>query len=179
MYISKLEQLDIYLKKSLIYLMLNWYKKDTGLVACALIENGKKFVFSTSKISKQYWFHAERNAIRKFSSTYGKPSPNAVIVTTLSPCMLDMENRYGVSCTNLIKKMNIHRIHCGALDSSHVKKVEEYKKLNLQVSVTRDKELAKICKNLRKLLFTFTKNNNNLLAIKKSFRLQIFYTLIN
>src|SRR3990167_792754 len=109
---SGISILDDYLTLTIQYLIDNWYKDNVGIVSCAIVDN-EKIVLATSNRNGKYWTHAERNAFNKFKALHGIPSTNAIFITTLSPCMKELEDRAESSCSGLIKSIGVKRIHFG------------------------------------------------------------------
>ena len=110
-----------------------------GLVAASVVD-GNRRVDATSSFNGK-WVHAERNAINKFIKQYGKISDNAVIVTTLSPCVDPMSDRRGTSCSELISTTPIRRVYCGYRDPEH----QELNN-NLDISFTDNGHITSMCK---------------------------------
>lgn len=158
---------DNYLLKTLKYLFENWYREDTGIVACCL-KDGEKEVFATSTKNGSNWVHAERNAYNRFKELHGEPSENSIFVITLSPCLKDLKHRDEAACSDLIRELGISRVHFGVLDTLHVSNIEEYKEIGLNVTLTEKPQLAEMCNKLMQMFDTYdARINTELLEIKQ------------
>jgi len=117
-------------------------RKDSGsgLVAAAVIGDGKK-VCATSHFEGK-WAHAERRALDKFKSMYGEIPEDAVIVTTLSPCVDDMPDRQGISCNELIETTPVKVVYCGYRDPEH----QEVEHNDFDIRFTNNPDIEKMCK---------------------------------
>ena len=93
-------------------------KHKYGMVAACVIDPENRKVSSTSTFEQGLWQHAERNAINNYISKYGKIPEGSIIVTTLSPCNEEMDDRFGESCTDLINFNHIKNVYCGYIDPS-------------------------------------------------------------
>lgn len=120
-----------------------------GLVAAAVID-GDRRVDATSSFNGK-WVHAERNALNKFKKQYGDLSNAAVIVTTLSPCVEDMPDRQGISCSELIAQTPVRRVYCGYRDPEH----EELHN-DIDLSFTTNGAIERMCQSFAD---TFQKEN--------------------
>ena len=127
-------------------------RKDNanGFVAAAVIGDGKK-VCATSHFEGK-WAHAERRALDKFKSMYGEIPDDAVIVTTLSPCVDDMPDRQGISCNELIETTPVKMVYCGYRDPEH----QESTHNDFDIRFTNNTQLTELCKEFAD---TFQKDN--------------------
>ena len=149
----EIKNLDFFLRNALINLKDSKNKRK-GVVAAALID-ADKFEYSTSeKIKGMIYIHAERNALNHYLKKYGVPSKNSVMIISLSPCIKDSVSRDGKSCSSLLLgedkdffNSRIKRVHVGLIDPSQENE-EFYKSLGFDLSVTSDKNLQNMCKNL-------------------------------
>jgi murein DD-endopeptidase MepM/ murein hydrolase activator NlpD len=80
--------------------------------------------------------HAERVAIDNHLKRHGRIGPNAIMVTTLSPCVHDMDERHGESCTDLLADYGIEKCYAGWQDPTQ-HPVTDYP-FNLQVTDNTD-----------------------------------------
>ncbi len=165
---EQITTLDDYLLKALHTLSKHWHERETGIVACCL-KDKQKFTFATSTKHGHHWKHAESNAYDKFKLIYGEPSQEAVFITTLSPCVKNLKHRHESSCTDLIKKLGVKRIHFGILDTMHLAELSEYETLGLMPSLTAQVSLHTMCQKLMNLFSIYdSKINTELPAIKHS-----------
>lgn len=114
-----------------------------GMVAACVIDIDDNKVFGINlpdKAGKR--MHAERVAINAYKKEYGDIAEGAIIVTTLSPCSDDMEERHGESCSQLIQENGVHKVYCGYIDpSQHHTHVFDF-----AVKETEDKSIRNLCK---------------------------------
>jgi pyrimidine deaminase RibD-like protein len=106
----------------------------------------------------KYWYHAERNAVRNFYESYGVlPSKSAAIAISLSPCTENREakHRQGLCCSRLLlggdpqfPALNIERVHVGFIDPWQVEGIEEYRRMDFNITVTQDPKLRRSCERL-------------------------------
>ncbi len=163
----KMSETEHYLGETIKYLIQHWYDAQTGIVACAIID-GDRTVYAVSSQNGKHWIHAERNAYNRFKSLYGNPGPNATFITTLSPCVSDLKRRSEPSCSDLIKKLGIKKMHFGVLDTFHVPSISSYKEMEFIPTVTQNEAMAKICKKLMGMFTEYdSRINTELPAIKK------------
>ena len=85
--------------------------------------------------------HAEREAIRAYENKYGPPPAGSIIITTLTPCSDEMNDRYGDDCTDLINNSNIKKVYCGYKDPS-----QDNQHNNFNEEVTDNKKIQELCK---------------------------------
>jgi len=163
----KMSEAEHYLQETIKYLIQHWYDTKTGLVACAIVD-GSHAVYAASSRNGKYWRHAERNAYSHFKSLYGDPSFNAAFITTLSPCVCDLKRRTEPSCSDLIKRLGIKRMHFGVLDTFHIPSISSYEEMGFIPTVTQNDAMAKICKRLMDMFAEYdSRINTELPAIKR------------
>ena len=93
--------------------------KKYGRVAACIIDMKNRKVFGINLPGPNGTRrHAERVAIDAYHKRYGKILPGAIIVTTLSPCNRDMEERDGPSCQDLLLQAGIEKVYSGYMDPS-------------------------------------------------------------
>jgi pyrimidine deaminase RibD-like protein len=123
---------------------------NNGLVAAAVIGNGKKVCATSHFEGKRA--HAERCALDKYKSMYGEIPEDAVIVTTLSPCVDDMPDRQGISCNELIETTPVKMVYCGYRDPEH----QEVEHNDFDIRFTTNPEIENLCKQFADM---FQKHN--------------------
>ena len=111
-----------------------------GLVAASVV-SGDRRVDATSYFDGK-WVHAERNALNQFKKRYGSVPDDAVIVTTLSPCVEDMPDRQGISCNELINKTPVRAVYCGYRDPEH----QEFQHNDFDIRFTNNMQIEQLCK---------------------------------
>ena len=142
-------------------------KKDAGIVSCCLAD-GKKKVFATSTRNGKNWKHAERNAYEQFCKQFGSPSPEAIFVVTLSPCLANLKYRKEPSCSELMRRVGVTRTHFGIIDDIQASSIKDYEKLGITASYTTNLYLSRVCERLMSLFSTYdARINSDLLGIKK------------
>jgi pyrimidine deaminase RibD-like protein len=113
-----------------------------GMVAACVLDPENRIVFGVNEAAKDNTRrHAERVAIDNYSEQYGDIPEGSIILTTLSPCSDDMDERYGESCTDLINNSNVRKVYCGYIDPSQKDDHAEY---TLEETVNRD--IQTLCK---------------------------------
>ena len=118
-----------------------------GMVGACVLDNKGNKVSSTSTKEGDKWRHAERNAMDLYLSKYGEIPKSAVIITTLSPCDSDMDDRYSDSCTGIITDAKISRVYCGYVDPT-----QDNKSSTFTLKVTKNTNIKDCCK---KFAWTF------------------------
>jgi len=117
--ITKLGKLDNVLKKC-INMIHRGHETDPekyGRVAACLIDNKNNHTYAINLPGLNGTRrHAERVAIDQHLKRHGRIGPNAIMVTTLSPCVHDMDERYGESCTDLLADFGIEKCYAGWQD---------------------------------------------------------------
>jgi pyrimidine deaminase RibD-like protein len=119
-----------------------------GKVAACVIDSDNNFVYGINTLTSDGTrIHAERAAINNYIKKYNKKPTNCIIVTTLSPCCEDMDERYGSSCTDLINELNIHKVYCGYEDPSQTN-ADAFLHKKFHLMETRNKKLRNLCKKI-------------------------------
>ena len=90
-----------------------------GMVAACVLDPENRKVFGINEAAKDGTRrHAERVAMDRYVKHYGNIPEGSIILTTLSPCSDDMDERYGESCTDLVNDSNVRKVFCGYIDPS-------------------------------------------------------------
>jgi pyrimidine deaminase RibD-like protein len=137
--ITKLGKLDNVLEKciSMIYRGHESDPEKYGRVAACLIDNKNNHTYGINLPGPDGTRrHAERVAIDNHLKRHGRIGPNAIMVTTLSPCVHDMDERHGESCTDLLADYGIEKCYAGWQDPTQ-HPVTDYP-FNLQVTDNTD-----------------------------------------
>jgi pyrimidine deaminase RibD-like protein len=146
--------LDFHLAQALTVLERQWHAPDTGAVAACLLDpaTGEAIYDVSRDIGHNFYSHAERNVIALYEKGHGRPpSKESVIITTLSPCVGDTSWRVGESCSDLLAKYGLRRLHVGLVDLQHPPHASHTPGYAFDITVTSNKELAKKCHSLRGL----------------------------
>jgi pyrimidine deaminase RibD-like protein len=123
-----------------------------GMVAACVLDPENRKVFGLNEAAKDDTRrHAERVAMDRYIEHYGDIPEGSIILTTLSPCSDDMDERYGESCTDLINNSNCRKVYCGYIDPSQK---EEHAEYNLEQS--DNEKINRLCKSFAD---TFLKEN--------------------
>jgi len=88
--------------------------------------------------------HAERVAINKHLKRYKEIGPGAVMVTTLSPCVNHMSERYGEDCADLLADAGIERCYAGYQDPTQQPDVD----YPFELEVTNNADIFNTCKQI-------------------------------
>ena len=125
-----------------------------GMVAAAVLDTKGRLVTGVNYLYGNSRIHAERAAIDKYEEEYGELPKGSIVITTLSPCCEDThDNRYGVSCTDLLNEKHIKLAYCGYSDPSQDNTQEKF-----TIIITENSKIKLLCK---KLADTFLKKNLN------------------
>lgn len=115
-----------------------------GLVAACVLDNQNRIVCGLNHAASDgRRVHAERVALDRYREQYGEPESGSIIVTTLSPCVHQMDERYGESCTDLINSTNVHKVYCGYSDPTQLARAVPK---TFSLRETRDPDLRADCK---------------------------------
>jgi pyrimidine deaminase RibD-like protein/biotin carboxyl carrier protein len=137
--ITKLGKLDNVLEKC-INMIHRGHETDPekyGRVAACLIDNKNNHTYAINLPGPDGTRrHAERVAIDKHLKRHGRIGPNAIMITTLSPCVHDMDERYGESCTDLLADFGIEKCYAGWQDPTQHPSTDY--PFNLQVTDNTD-----------------------------------------
>jgi pyrimidine deaminase RibD-like protein len=143
----------------LCQMVINGQEKDNeyyGMVAAAVLDPKNRIVKSVNHVvSDGKHKHAERVAIDEYKSKYGDIPEGSIIITTLSPCSEQMDERYGEDCTDLINDTVVRKVYCGYEDPSQDDS-ENYQHKKFHVEITKNKKIVELCK---KFADTFLNNN--------------------
>lgn len=169
--------LDQQLFNTIHYLKDKWLDPNSGFVASTLIDNGKFVTATNTFITGDKIRHAEFNAVNLFEEKYGAISPKALLVVTLSPCIVYSGYREGPACSQLLLDKGITRVHVGLM---HEKQggLENYRKMGFDISQTSNEKIKKISQSLLNLYVTnknlIADNLNEWLKLKQKAGLEIF-----
>jgi hypothetical protein len=147
------DQLDFHLAQTLAYLREHWQEAGTGVVAACLLDpaTGEAIYDVSRDIGFNLYSHAERNVIERYEHEHGAPPPkDAVLITTLSPCVGETTWRVGESCSDLAAKYGLTRLHTGFVDPQHPPHAHAPDHA-FEITVTKNEELARKCETLRGL----------------------------
>jgi len=112
-----------------------------GMVAAAVLDPRGRLVTGVNYLYGNSRIHAERAAIDKYEEEYGELPKGSIVITTLSPCCEDTgDNRYGVSCTDLLNEKHVKLAYCGYQDPT------QDSKNSFIVIVTENEKLKSLCK---------------------------------
>jgi pyrimidine deaminase RibD-like protein len=145
--ITKLSKLDSVLEKC-IDMIHRGHESDPekyGRVAACLIDNKNNHTYAINMPGPDGTRrHAERMAIDQHLKSHGRIGPNAIMITTLSPCVNHMDERYGESCTDLLSDYGIEKCYAGWQDPTQ-HPAEDYP-FNLQI--TDNADIFNTCQNI-------------------------------
>lgn len=151
--------LDQQLLKTLDYLKINWFDPHSGFVASILIDKEKSVIATNTFVTGDRLRHAEFNAVTLYEKKYGPVSSKALLVVTLSPCIVYSGYREGPSCSQFLLDKEITRVHVGL---NHEKQggLDAYSSMGINLSVTKDQRINRVSKSLLELYVA----NKNLVA---------------
>lgn len=156
------EKLDTILIE-LCQLIIEGQKENSnhyGMVAACVLDNDNNIVKSTSYRRNNKYVHAERAAIDKYLDEVGPLQAGSIIVTTLSPCSRQMDDRYSESCTTLINESPIKKVYSGYSDPTQDNS-ERYKHKRFHIQTTRNKKIEYVCKEFADTFLKETINEVN------------------
>jgi len=161
--IHSTDKLDAMLAEC-VSLILEHQQQDSkhwGMVAACVLDMDNRVVYGVNHAMPDGTRkHAERVAIDNYREQYGSNLEHCIVITTLSPCSEDMDERHGDSCTNLINEVGIHKVYCGYKDPSQ-QHSDAYLHKHFHVKSTRNPKLNELCK---KLADTFLKSDDEQLT---------------
>ena len=98
-----------------------------GMVAACVLDPENRRVYGVNEAAADGTRrHAERVAIDRYEKHYGNVPKGSTIITTLSPCNEDMDERYGESCTDLVNSIGCKKVYCGFIDPTQHNDHAEY-----------------------------------------------------
>jgi pyrimidine deaminase RibD-like protein len=160
---------DILLTRVIELLSREWMSKSVGLVCAGIFDGDNEMIAPSISPETGKWIHAERNALNKFIQQFGTPSSSAVVVTTLSPCVVELKSRIGDSCTELLEITGLHTVHAGVLDSLQKDSLAIYRARSIEFSLTNDPLCKRVCERLLGMFETYgTRVNFELPLIKET-----------
>ena len=116
-----------------------------GLVAACVMDEKGNEIKAVNFMHKGKRIHGELAAILKYKSEVGPLTSDCTIITTLSPCSLDMGKRYGPSCSDVINDSPVKKVYCGYEDPTN-DEGDAYLHKNFHIEVTRNKKIETLCK---------------------------------
>jgi pyrimidine deaminase RibD-like protein len=145
--ITKLGKLDSVLERciSMIHRGQESDPEKYGRVAACLIDNKNNHTYAINLPGPDGTRrHAERVAIDTHLKRHGRIGANAIMITTLSPCVNDMSERDGESCTELLSDYGIEKCYAGWQDPTQ-HPAGDYP-FNLQI--TDNADIFNTCKDI-------------------------------
>ena len=149
---------DAYLSRVITHLRDCWMHPDVGIVSAAIMDPSHRLVFGVStRTTSGSWIHAERNALINFKLAFGRPSPDSLVLTTLSPCTKVCSlSRSGPPCAQLLADNGLSKVHAGCIDVYAAPRgIEYYKEMDIELSVTEDPVCKTISEDLYNLFVRF------------------------
>lgn len=145
--ITKLHKLDSVLEKC-IEMIRHGHETNPeryGRVAACLIDNKNNHTYAINMPGPGGTRrHAERMAIDRHLKSHGRIGPNAIMVTTLSPCVDHMDERYGESCTDLLSDYGIEKCYAGWQDPTQ-HPAEDYP---FNLKITDNADIFNTCRDI-------------------------------
>jgi len=157
--ITKLGKLDSVLERciSMIYRGQETNPEKYGRVAACLIDDKNNHTYAINLPGPNGTRrHAERVAIDTHLKRHGRIGSNAIMVTTLSPCVNHMAERDGESCTELLSDYGIEKCYAGWQDPTQ-QPATAYP-FNLQV--TDNADIFNTCQNIAASFLPQNMTNN-------------------
>jgi GNAT superfamily N-acetyltransferase/pyrimidine deaminase RibD-like protein len=157
--ITKLHKLDSVLERciDMIHCGQESDPEKYGRVAACLIDNNNNHTYAINLPGPNGTRrHAERVAIDTHLKRHGRIGSNAIMVTTLSPCVNHMAERDGESCTELLSDYGIEKCYAGWQDPTQQPKTAY--PFNLQV--TDNADIFNTCQNIAASFLPQNMTNN-------------------
>lgn len=113
--------------------------QNLGMVAAAVLDPDNNCVVGINYPTKSgKRVHAERAAIDSYVARFGPIPPNSIVITTLSPCNCEMDERAGESCEDLLTRHGIDTVYAGYNDPTQDNS-------SLYIELTSNKKIQKLC----------------------------------
>jgi pyrimidine deaminase RibD-like protein len=145
--ITKLHKLDSVLEKciEMIHRGQETNPEKYGRVAACLIDNKNNHTYAINLPGPDGTRrHAERVAIDTHLERHGRIGSDAIMVTTLSPCVRHMDERAGESCTDLLSDYGIEKCYAGWQDPTQQPETDY--PFNLQI--TNNTDIFNTCQDI-------------------------------
>ena len=112
--------------------------EDMGWVAAAVLDPNNNCVAAVNYgLPSGKRVHGERAAIDAYLRRFGDIPAGSTVITTLSPCSEDMEERYNESCTDLLEQHGIKKVYAGYQDPTQDS--------NSNVIITDNPQIQELC----------------------------------
>jgi len=116
--------------------------KDFGMVAAGILPLKGSYMARLNRPGKDgKRIHAEHAVLQDFIAKYGQVPEGTVLLTTLSPCTKELDERDGPSCSSLVEKYGIKKVYCGYMDPTQVDDERDY-----NIIETSNDEIRSKCK---------------------------------
>jgi pyrimidine deaminase RibD-like protein len=112
-----------------------------GKVAAAVLDPDNNLVARLNYPTDNGRVHAERAAMEAYEEQYGDIPEGSIILTTLSPCSENMEERDGPSCTDYINNSIVKKVYCGYDDPT-----QDEDQRTFNILETKDDSIRELCK---------------------------------
>lgn len=114
--------------------------EDMGWVAAAVLDPNNNCVAAVNyALPSGKRVHGERAAIDAYLRRFGDIPSGSTVITTLSPCSEDMEERYSESCTDLLEQHGIKKVYAGYQDPT------QEDDANFNVTITNNPRVKELC----------------------------------
>lgn len=137
-----------------------------GMVAACVLdpENNKVSKLNYLNEQSQKRVHAERAALEVYTKKYGEVPRGSIVVTTLSPCNEDMDERDGDSCTDLLEHYGVKKVYCGYIDPT-----QQANNRKFALMETANPQLRHLCKKFADTFLKDSKKEPTLPELLKNF----------
>lgn len=115
-----------------------------GMVAACVLDPDNRMIaaLNTFDDATDTRKHAERVAIEKYQAAHGDIPVGSIIVTTCSPCSEDMDERFGIACTELINQVGVKKVYCGYIDPT-----QEEEDRDFNIMETENGSIRELCES--------------------------------
>ena len=118
--------------------------KDYGMVAACVLDPANKMVARLNYPGQDgKRVHAERAAMEAYTQKYGSIPTGSIIITTLSPCNEQMDERDGPSCTEIVNQSSVKKVYCGYMDPTQDNDTREFNLIE-----TSNEQIRSLCKQM-------------------------------
>jgi pyrimidine deaminase RibD-like protein len=116
-----------------------------GVVAAAVLDPDNRLVMGINLPGAgKKRQHAERVAMQNYEREYGQIPQGSIILTTCSPCSEKMDDRDGVSCTELINNSPVRKVYCGFDDPTQIHS-DQYRHKKFHTECTKNPKIHELC----------------------------------
>jgi len=147
------DQVPLEKREELLYEILKYLrdlpldKRSVVVAGIYDLETNQLYAASSREVpsTSEYgmWNHAEFEAM-KLAFENGVDPSKSIVITSLSPCVVESNRRPHDACASMLLEAGFSKIHTGHIDIRQAT-LEEYREMGLNITVTENHQLARIC----------------------------------